>query len=144
MGYSYILKPLSNTLNIDVLTSIAYDELKPLVECLDHTNIQTYLLRRILNDIIETRNWDVDIIIGVKTLSSHVLEIDNLFMSDEKLNMPETIDELHKLLDAIDFILNRYKNDLEVFIDLQMLFIEALPVNNKTARLIYSHIIRRA
>lgn len=143
MNYSYILKTLSSTPSAEVMTSIAYDDLAPLVEYSDTMNIQTYLLQMIKDDIINERNWNIDRIEDIKELAKNILVIYDLYTNKGKFKLPETIEDLHRLLDVIDFILGRYRYNFEIFVDLQIYLINALPVNDKTSRLIYSHIIRR-
>ena len=142
-NYSYILKTLSSTTRVEVMRSIAYDDLEVLVEYSDTMNIQTYLLQLIRDNITDERNWNIDKIEDIKEFAKNILIIYDLYSNKGKLKIPETIEDLHVLLDAIDFILRRYSSNFEIFVDLQMHLINTLPVSDKTSRLIYSHIIRR-
>lgn len=142
-NYSYILKTLSSTSSVEVMITIAYDDLDKLIEYSNTMNIQTYLLQMIKDNITDDRNWNIDKIEDIKELAKNILIIYDLYSNKGKLKLPETIEDLHYLLDAIDFILGRYSSNFDIFVDLQMYLINALPVSDKTSRLIYSHIIRR-
>lgn len=142
-NYSYILKTLSSTSSVEVMITIAYDDLDKLIEYSNTMNIQTYLLQMIKDNITDDRNWNIDKIEDIKELAKNILIIYDLYSNKGKLKLPETIEDLHYLLDAIDFILGRYSSNFDIFVDLQMYLINALPVSGKTSRLIYSYIIRR-